>query len=802
MSADKKNSSIIEVEDLKFIWRVVSKNWYIPIATVLIFALAGILYTYKLTDVYAAKSQILLHNTSKDINPSSLISENFYGGSGPSFIDNSNESRVLTSYDLIQKVLERLDFDVSYYIVGRIRTVELFDGLPFKVKVYKVNENLYEQKIKFKILDINRFEIVYVKDKAEIRKVGFFNTEFTDTDFRLFVAKTQIINPASVANLKEIEYLIQLHEQSELVQQFRTALVVTNPEFTNILEATMEDVLPRRAIVFLDTLAEVYLENTLKSKYEINSNTLKFIDKQMGDLTAVLNNIEDTMQGFKEKNRILDLEKEGEQYYEKLDAFDQRSSEMNLKLSALNDLEGYIITNKDPEFLPPSIYVSGIDEFLPKTATELYTLQLSRGTLLLTNQEGSAPLKDMDKAINKVKKNLLVYIGNMRVALQRKIDDYKKEMETYISDIKTLPYKQKGVLNIQRKLEVNEKMYLFLLERRSNTIIARASILPETKVIETARSLGLVKPDRKKILVNYTMIGFLIGIIFILIRSVFFARIDSVDDLKSKSSLPVVGEVIFAKMQNDLIIAAETEPKSPIAESFRTIRTNLQFMVTSNFCKIIVITSNSPGEGKTFCSLNLAGILAKAGKKILILELDLHKPRVQKGLNLIADVGISTIVIGKNTIEECVKHTQIENLDVILSGPLPPNPSEIILSKELADVLAYGREHYEYVIIDTPPVGLISDAIVLMKMSDVSLFVINTRFPFKESLTNANEIVGMNKLVHFGFILNEVKRRKSKYYYNRYGYGSGYGYGNYGSYGGGYGSYGGSYGEKGSSGKK
>jgi len=203
---------------------------------------------------------------------------------------------------------------------------------------------------------------------------------------------------------------------------------------------------------------------------------------------------------------------------------------------------------------------------------------------------------------------------------------------------------------------------------------------------------------------------------------------------------------------------------------------------------IILITSNSPGEGKTFCSINLAGILAKGGKKTILLELDLHKPRVHKGLGLENIKKFSTISIGRDKIEDCIAPTHQENLDVILSGPLPPNPSEIVVSKSLLDVLNYCKEHYEYVIVDTPPVGLITDAMVLMKYADVSLFVLNTKAAYRDALNNAHEIVAMNKGGNFGFILNGVKRKKSKYYYNRYSYGYGSygsgGYGSYGSYGG------------------
>jgi len=788
--AQNPNKSIISIGDIKAAWKVIAQNWYIPLILVVISGAAGQLYSYKQTDVYAAKCQIFL-KSNNNINTSSIISDNFYGGG--TYIDNSNEMRVISSYDLVKKVLDRLDFDVSYFIVGRIRTVELADGMPFKVKMYSLNSALYEQQIKLKILDVNRFEISYKKNGLEIKKTGLFNTDFVDTDFRLRINSTQFLNISSISGLHIVEYMFQIHNHDALVYAFKYGLQVSNPDYTNILEVSLEDVLQQRAVMFLDTLAQVYIENTVRSKIEVNNNTLRYIDKQMREVTSILNEIEDTMQGFREKNNILDLTREGQEYYSKLTSFDNQKAETNVKLGVLNDLENYIISGKDQDFLPPSVYIMAGDQFLQTHVNELFTLQITRMEAKVATKEGSPAIQSVDDRIEKSKKDMLIYIGNMREALKRKVEEADSEIALSTSRIRTLPYKERGLVNIQRKLNVNETMYTFLLQKRSNTVIAQATIIPETKIIESARSIGLVKPDRKKIVTNFVFASVIISLIIISIRTIVFSRIESIDELKMKTRLAVVGEVMFVPLQKDLIIAAESDPKSPIAESFRTVRTNLQFMTTSGRCKVIVITSNNPGEGKTFCSLNLAGILAKAGKRVLILELDLHKPRIQKGLNLEADNGISTIVIGKNTIAECVKKTAIENMEVILSGPLPPNPSEIVLAKELEDIFTFGREHYDYVIVDTPPVGLISDATILMKLADVSLFVINTRFPFKDSLQNAEEIVEMNKLLHFGFILNGVKRRKSKYYYNKYGYSYG-GYGSYGNYGGygGYGSYKGS----------
>ena len=261
-----------------------------------------------------------------------------------------------------------------------------------------------------------------------------------------------------------------------------------------------------------------------------------------------------------------------------------------------------------------------------------------------------------------------------------------------------------------------------------------------------------------------------------------------------RSTLPILGEILFAEAGKSSYIVVDADPKSPITESFRSMRTNLEYMAPDVKSKVVLITSNNPGEGKTFCSINLASILAKAGKKVLIIELDLHKPKVHLGLSMASEYGVSNILIGKETAKNSILKTSIENLDTILAGPTPPNASELILSPHLQEILDYSRANYDYVIVDTPPVGLISDAFILMKYADVTLFVLNVRFATKSSVNNAHEIVELNKLQNFGFVLNGVRQRRSKYYYNRYSYGYGFGYGygyGYGKgYGGGYYGYG------------
>jgi capsular exopolysaccharide synthesis family protein len=288
--------------------------------------------------------------------------------------------------------------------------------------------------------------------------------------------------------------------------------------------------------------------------------------------------------------------------------------------------------------------------------------------------------------------------------------------------------------------------------------------------------VGIVKPNKQKILYSFLGIGLVLASIIIFIRTNFYAKVESIDELKSKTSYPVLGEILYSDAVDNNTILINKDSRSNIAESFRAMRANLQYLTpNANGAKTILVTSQNAGEGKTFTSINLAAILAKAEKKVLLLELDLHKPKVQKTLKMVSDKGISSIVIGAETIENCIKPTEVENLNVLLSGPVPPNPSEMILSDRLTDIMNYAKINFDYVIIDTPPVSLISDALVLMKFSDINLFVINTKFPSKASLSNAYEIAQLNKESNFAFILNGVKRKYSKYYYNKYSYGYGYG---------------------------
>ncbi|MDQ3190824.1 MAG: polysaccharide biosynthesis tyrosine autokinase [Bacteroidota bacterium] len=779
----KTSSSIIDTKDLNQIWKIFLNNWYIILAFVLLSGSIAYIYTYKLTDIYAGSTQILIKSSETyDYQNQIYKGLGYYGA----YEDISNQKRVITSYNLVEKTVSKLNLDVSYFIIGRLKTTEVYESMPFRISITLLNNDLYERPINFKIIDENKYRLQYDKnDKESVNKIFSFDEEVHDTDFIIKVNKSPGISIQSVLSLKEIDYFFKVHSKNSLVRKYKTALSVENIEYTSILQLTLEDEIPARAVTFLDTLSKVYIDYTLQSKIDINENTLTYIDRQLSEAIDMMSEIEDDLEQYRSNKAILNLSREEEEYFKKLLEYDSQKRNLELLLQSIASLEDYIISSKDAKetrLLPPAVYINDDDDFLKKSVNELYSMQININSMYYSAKEENASLQQAKERVEFLRKDILVYLTNSKKAIKSKISDVQGQIRQYETIIKTIPKTQRDMLNISRKLQVNEKMYLYLLEKKANTIIARAGIIPETKTIESARSIGVVKPNKPKIFYTALSIGFIVSLIIIFIRTVFFEKIENSDDLKEITTVPVFGEIIFNDEIDAEYIVVNISPKAAITESFRSVRTNLEYLDVQNNCKVILLTSHNPNEGKTFCSINLAAILAKAEKKILLLELDLHKPKVHVGLNMKAEKGLSSILSGKETVENCVLQTEVQNLDVILSGPVPPNASELILSNKLQNILDYGKQHYDYVIIDTPPIGLITDALVLMKYSDATLFVLNTQYAKKEYVKNAEEIIAANGIKNFGFLLNGVKMKKSKYYYNysygyKYGYGKGYGYG-------------------------
>lgn len=775
MAAGKLPNTIIELKDIKKILQVLLGNWHIVLVCVLVSAVAAYFYSYRLPKIYAARTQVILK--SDEIYP---IQQNMLQDLGfyYSWEKMSNEKNIIASTDIISQVVSKVKSDVSYYIVGRLHTGEVYAGTPFSVDAKIYNGRFYDLPFTIKIISPESFGLSYESEGKQVDFTSNFGEPILNSEFYIVINKSSAVNSTTIESIREITYQFKVHEPWSLVNRFQNNLKVADLEYTAILQVTLEDEIPERAVAFLDTLTRVYIDNSLKTKIRVNENTIKYIDKQLEGVTNILDSIEDILENYKEQKNIIDLSKEEGTYYQRLMNFEEQKRRLELKLKSHEYLKNYITSNLNRELLPPSDYIGDEDSYLRSTVSQLYSLKLSINNALFTSTEKSTAIKETEYKIELLRSEILKYINGAEKAIQEKMLTVDEEIANYEGLLRTVPKNQREILNITRKMQVNEKMYLYLLEKRAETVIARANIVSDINVIESAHSLGVVKPDIGKIYSSFLSTGFLIAMLVGFMRAIFFVKIDNVEALKESTSLAILGEVYFSDEAKDNYMIVEANLKSIVTESFRSIRTNLEYMSPDKpgKGKVILVSSNRPGVGKTFCSVNLAAILAKGGKKVLLLEMDLHKPRLQRAFSVVKEVGMSTLLIGKSSIEESINTQALEGLDIITSGPIPPNASELILSENLRKLLHYARDKYDFVMIDTPPMGIISDAKVLMKYSDINIYVINAMKSPNESLQFAEKLSEEGIVSGLALVLNSVKPRNSKYYYKKYKYDYNVGY--------------------------
>ncbi len=770
----KKANNLINTDDLKVVYRVFVKNWHffliIPVA---LFCLA-FFYAHRMTDMYAASTQILLKsNDTYNYQDRIYQSIGYMGVYG----DITNQKRILSSYDLIEKALDKLDFKVSYFIKGRLKTTELYNSMPFKVNIDVVNSSLEGIPINFVIENVDTYRLEYELDGVPFVRTHHFEQREVNEDYIIQTERRPELSKRSEKRLNQLKYEIIVHSKGSLISKIRKSLSIENVEYTTILQIQLADHIPARAKMFLDTLSKVYIDYSEETEDTIHARTLFHIGNQIDTLKVRLDTLETDLENYRKDSSILDLGKESNEFFEQWVSFDAQRRTLVLQLQSIDNLEKYIQRTKDHNLIPPSSYVPDKDDFLQRSLEELYTMQIQRNNATLDIKPTHAQMHQIDSLILTLKKDILRYLNDTRQALVEKRQAVEKQLSQYAGLIKKVPRKERDMLSIQREKQVNEKLYLFLLEKQANTEIAKAGITPQVKIIEKARSVGKVGPNKNKIYYIFILVGVVIAILIAFIRYLYFDKIEKLQDLRDLTSLPILSGIPNHKEidSEKLVIAAR--PKAQITEAFRHLRTNLSYLNSTSDSKVILVSSIFPGEGKTFLSSNLAMVLAKSQKKTLLVDLDLHKPKVHQSFDLNNDNGVSSYLIGKKSIEEITKELPEESAHLILSGPVPPNPSELMLSQKLKELIEYGRKNYEVVILDTPPIGLISDAMVLLDKVDVGIFVMNTNVANRRGVEFLEEIVAKSKVNSAGLVLNGIKTRKWNRFRLGYGYGYGYGYG-------------------------
>lgn len=753
----------------KYIAKIIS-NWY-WFALALILTLSGAYLLNRYSDpIYGVNSSLLI----REDNSSSYFDDEMIPGLDlfKQGVNLQNQIGILRSYDLNKKVIEELDFDISYYSIGHIRNPELYQPVQLEVHVDTNYYQVYGEPIYVDVLSAEELN-VYVDGDYGFNKTVKYGEQIS-TDY--FNFKITIRNPEAFYDVDKARYYFVINSTNHLVNKYRSKVSVGFlDEESTILNLSVQGFVAAKEVNFLNKLAEVYIRSGLEDKNQIAKRTIHFIDEQIHGVIDSLTIAEGKLEKFRTENRVIDLSQEGRSLYDQYEQLERERAVLVVESKYYSYLEEYLVGRQGVNdiIVPTSVGIR--DQVLVSTIMQINTLNQQRLSVQMGSLKSNPRLDLIDSQIQGYKGVLTENVKNLQNTNKIGLDDINERIAILNVDIEKLPYNERKLISIQRKFNLNDQIYTYLLEKRAETGIMMASNIPAASVLDKARRelAWKVGPKTKMNYLIALVMGLFIPFLVIILRDFFNNKITSRKDIDGRTSAPIIGTVGHNAKESDLVVM--DSPKSSISESFRTIKTNLQYLLVESDSRIITVTSTISGEGKTFCSVNLACIIAHSNKKTLLIGMDMRKPKMHSHFKMSNGVGLSNYLIGKKTIEEVVQKTADEYLDIIVSGPVPPNPATLLETKALEDLIAYAHKNYDFVVIDTPPIALVSDALLLAKHSDINLFVIRQNYSRTDVLDLINDLNKNKSIPDFNILVNDVKL--SGYYGNKYGYEYGYGYG-------------------------
>jgi capsular exopolysaccharide synthesis family protein len=689
-------------------------------------------------------------------------------------------------------VVDKLQYYISYLSQGKYNLVDVYGTVPFVVVLDKSRPQLALNLIKIKFLTESDYEIQISFENNAASLITYANNSFSTTSVETgnFVKRYKVGDTVSLPFLnlklqlkdnpglyKGNEYYIRFNNFDEVVSSYRGINVKSDEKGGSIMTIDMQGTNKARIVEYLNSTVKMLIKRQLDGKNQFATNTIRFIDSALVSMESQLKETNNELKSFRKDKNIYEIEGDGAKFSDKIVEDDLQKDVVVRKIAYYNSLRSYLKNSVDYSKLPaPS--VAGIDDpNVVSNVSRLISLSTQRSELAYAVKSEKI-FQNFDNQMEAVKRVLLENINTAKVALQYDLAIIEDKIKKSESKIKQLPDDQQELIKIKRKYDLSDNIYNSFLQKRTEADIVKAANLSDIHFIDPAKDIGGGSIGNKNS-VNYVM-AFFLGLLFplILVFIIFFINnsVQNTDDISRLTKIPLIGVIGLSRDSSDLAVFAK--PKSALSESFRAIRSSLQFLYKSKQlegAKTLMITSSVSGEGKTFCSLNIATVFALSEKRTVIIGMDLRKPKLFDEFNLPNDVGVVNYLIKQKTIDEIINKSHIPYLDVILSGPIPPNPAELIISDAMREMIEELKLKYDYIILDTPPVGLVSDALELAQYCDLTLYIVRQNFTRKEMITLLNNRVKRGELNNTSIIFNGFQN-KAKYGAG-YGYGYGYGYG-------------------------
>jgi tyrosine-protein kinase Etk/Wzc len=702
--------------------------------------------------------------------------------------NNEPEAKVelLRSKLLIGRTVNKMPLRVGYYAKGEILTAQHYLTSPYQIDILELTNVLIQDKrIQISFQSQDECTISYEGHVIEHCGVG---KEISTPDFKILVgiADWEELYKSD----QEYDLYFVFNSTNALISQFYDHINVRILNSTaKTIEVSLKDHNPYLARDFVRTHSTEFILFDLEKRRKSDDNVLSFLNEQIDTVYAHLKRTEVQINQFKQNNKINDLDGTSEMYLGRLTEFDTEILQTQMEERLLNDVEA--LTKKsstDVEIynLIPLVAGSKYENALSGLLSKLHDQMLALDETLLSHTTDHDRVKTLRNQIDIQKKVVL----NTIEALRDQITTRKKTLDNKLAQLEseyyTIPQKELEFARLQRLSGINEKYYTLLLEKSIEYKISKEGFVSNNQILDEAKTPAMpVSPKRNLVYLTFILFGVVASFIIVSLRYLIHNEISTLNEIIKHSNGRMHSLGIIPKYKEEVpvsMLLVDQNPRSLMAESFRSVRTNLQFLNTERPKTTLAVTSTISGEGKTFVSLNLAGIIAFGEKKVIVCDLDMRKPKIHKGFNSPNDKGMSTLLIGKHSMDECIQKSTLANLDFITAGPVPPNPSELIISKRMDAIVEELLARYDYVIFDTPPVGLVTDGVSLLKKVDIPIYVFRAEYSQKPFIQVADKLIHEN-MINLNVVLNGVDLDRNRYTYRySYGYGYGYGYGSGGYY--------------------
>jgi tyrosine-protein kinase Etk/Wzc len=698
------------------------------------------------------------------------------GGAGPGgdrfqqmfVLDNSinikNEIEIIRSRQLLKRVIEDLGLNYTYFVKGKIKESNIYTASPIKLETFEIADSTIFFQLGIDVLDAKTFRL-----NGDQKPIAFGQVFETDKGvFRL------TRNPvASLSN----EYRVVWKPTDEVANELGSKLVVAPGGATGIIQIAYEATNADLAADLINQLMKEYQVATREDKNETNRRMLDFIDGRLKGVERELDSVTRRLLAYQRENNLINSESQSAGYFSKIEETDEEINKERVQDYFAQMIDSYLGDRKNKYDLVPSSFTLN-DGTLGALIGAYNVAQLERKALIDANVPETNPtVKQKEAEIERLRINILESLRNLRKAIVANINRLQQTNTRALTELRSLPIKEQNLMEIKTQHETKQAVYNLLLEKREQTAISLAGTISNMKVIEEARANTVpVKPNRKNTLMIAALVGLALPALFIFGSEMLNDKVNSRQDVEKMTNVPIVGEIGHSFEKEPLVV--RPNHRGLVAEQFRILRSNLQYILPHVQKPVLMVTSSFSGEGKSYISTNMGAVMALANKKTIILEFDIRKPKVLSHLGIPKKPGIINYLLGKASLEELpIPVEGYDHLYVMACGPVPPNPSELLLDEKLDLLFTYLKQNFDVIIIDTAPVGMVSDAMSLSRYADATLYIVRQGYTFKKQVAMIDNFHAEGKLPKVSILMNDVNMRSSYGYYGygRYGYGYGYG---------------------------